>query len=352
MTEDVRTKNLTAFFNIPDIHAYHSLANRYDYHAEIMGVADRIGRLVAKYREQGYRCISLFNGDVAHRGSAKDSLNDYATQIIKLLLSYFDENFLNIGNHELSYYKNNPIWKFIMEFEDQRLITNHPYIKCTSTTQDLRVVDKLEYEDFEIVFTPYKYKPVRGKKRYSHLVMHDDLISNHAHNKLSTEMPAYKMNRVFVDKDEFDYVYCGHSHMIRETWLHGTTTVYNLSTLGRSNVNEVNDSFRHRIIPVIISEDGYFKEVIEESITLHKREDIVDEEMLEQKRELYQETKERKDVRKRLSISQTKDPIQALTEDIEVADNPKLTAILSILKQGRLVRYEEIKIMTEVQDGH
>lgn len=337
-----------AHFNIPDLHIFHKLANRYDYNAEIISIIERVGLTVSRYRSQGYKCISLLNGDVAHKGSARDHLNDYSTQGIKLLLSFFDENYLNMGNHEFSYYKNNPIFKFIKNIEDRRITLNYPHLNCSSLVDDLRVVPILEYEDFEIVFTPYKYLPVRGTKKISHLVMHDDLVSNHAFNKLSTEMPEYKMKRVFVGEGEFDYIYCGHSHMIRETWEHGSTTVYNLSSLGRSNVNEVNDDFRHRIIPVIISEGGYFKEVVEEVITLHKRADIVDEEKLEKSRLVYKNTKERKEVRESLAISQTLNPIEALEEDIEASDNNNLSSILEILKQGRLVTHQEVKIRSGV----
>jgi len=340
--ESASTKKI-AHFNIPDVHAYHSLANRYDYNAEIISIIERLGRTVQKYKMQGYTCISLLNGDVAHRGSTKDTLNDYAFQAIKLLLSYFDENYLNMGNHEFSYYKNNPIFKFIREIEDERIVSSYPHLKCSSLTQDLRVVPILEYEDFEIIFTPYGFRPERGEKEFSHLVMHDDLVSDHAYNKLTTEMPEYRMKRKFIKPDVYDYIYCGHSHLIRETWAHGTTTVYNLSSLGRSNVNEVNDSFRHRIIPVILSEDGYFKEVVEESLTLHKREDVIDEVKLEKSREAYQASKDRKEVRESLSISRTKDPIEALTEDIEVSENPNLGIIFNILKEKRLVTYREVK---------
>lgn len=345
--ENVSTKKL-AHFNIPDLHVFHSLANRFDYYSEILSIVERVGRVVSKYKQQGYTCISLLNGDVAHKGSPKDSLNNYAVQAIKLLLSYFDENYLNLGNHEFSYYKNNPIFTFIKEIEDPRVRANYPHIKCSSLVEDLRVIPMLEYEDFEIVFTPYKYLPIRGNKPISHLVMHDDLLSNHSHNRLSTEMPEYQIKRVFVNENEFDYIYCGHSHRIRETWQHGNTTIYNMSSLGRSNVNEIDDSFRHRIIPVIISEDGYFKEVVDEALTLHKREDVVDETKLEKSRLLYQNTKERKEVRGSLAISQTKNPIEALEEDIELADNPNLSSILEILKQGRLVGYEEVKIRSGV----
>lgn len=340
------TKKL-AHFNIPDLHLFHSLANRYDYYGENITIIEKIGRLVNKYREQGYTCISLLNGDVAHKGSSKDTLNDYASQAIKLLLSYFDENYLNMGNHEFSYFKNNPIFKFIKEIEDPRILANYPHLKCSSLVQDLRVVPILEYEDFEIVFTPYKYLPIRGNKPISHLVMHDDLVSDHEFNRLGTEMPEYKMKRVFIPEGQFDYIYCGHSHMVRETWQHGTTCVYNLSTLGRSNVNEIDDSFRHRIIPVITSESGIFKEVVDEVITLHKREVIVDEEKLKKSRQAYENTKERKQIRQSLAISQTKNPMEALEEDIDIADNPNLNVILEILKQGRLVNYQEVKNRVE-----
>ena len=332
-----------AHFNIPDIHAYHSLANRFDYNAEIIAIIERLGRLVKKYKMQGYTCISLLNGDVAHRGSSKDTLNDYAFQAIKYLLSFFDDNYLNLGNHEFSYYKNNPIFKFIRQIEDGRVLRHYPHIKCSSLTEDLKVVQRLEYEDFEIVFTPYGFTPVRGNKPISHLVMHDDLVSDHAYNKLISEMPEYRMRRKFLEANKFDYVYCGHSHLIRETWTQGNTTIYNLASLGRSNVTEINDAQRQRIIPVILSENGYFKEVVEETITLHKRQDVVDEDKLQKSREAYEKAKDRKQVRESLSISQTKNPIEALAEDIEVSDNDNLKAIFSLLQQGRLATYRQVE---------
>lgn len=342
MKESVVT-NKIAHFNIPDLHVFHSLANRYDYKSEIIAIIERIGRIVYKYKQNGYKCISISNGDLSHKGSSKDTLNDHSVQAIKLYLSYFDENYLNLGNHEFSYFKNNPVFKFIREIEDPRVRMNYPHIKCTSLVEDLRVVPILEYEDFEIVFTPYGYYPERGKKPISHLVMHDDLVSDHAYNKLTTEMPEYKLKRKFIAADQFDYVYCGHNHLTRETWFQGKTKIYNLASLGRSNVNEVDDSSRHRVIPVILSENGFFKEVVEEAITLHKRADVIDEDKLIASRLAYQATKERKVTRESLAISQTKNPIEALEEDILVAENDNLTAILDILKAGRVVTFAEVR---------
>src|SRR5690606_4256580 len=103
-------------------------------------------------------------------------------------------------------------------------------------------------------------------------------------------------------EDAFDYIFCGDQHMAYEQWYLGKTKVYNLSTLGRTNINEIDDSFRERMIPVIISENNKFKEVVDEPIVLHKRSTIVDESLVEVNREKYLHTKDRKELRESLSI--------------------------------------------------
>lgn len=347
------TTNKIAHFNIPDLHAFHSLANRIDYNSEILSIVQRLGLMVTKYKQEGYQCIALLNGDVAHRGSTKDTLNDYASQIIKLLISYFDETYLNFGNHEFTYYKNNPILKFIRDIEDPRIRKFYPHIVGTSLTPDIKVVPELTYTDIGIGFTPYGMVPAPIQKKYRHMVMHDDLMSDNALNRLTFEMPEYKIHRRVLMPDEYDYVYCGHAHLVCEQWNMGETLIYNMASLGRSNAAEVRDDMRHRIIPVIVVEDGYFKEVIEEPLTLHKRVDVIDEEKLLKSQLAYQATKARKETRESLTINQSVNPLEALMDDVHLSENPFLISIMDIIKQGRLVNYKEVnrKVEEITHDG-
>lgn len=342
-TKPIFTKGKIAHFNIADMHLFHTLANRVDFLGEGLAIIDYIGSLVDRYKRQGYTCVSLLNGDVAHKGSATDSKNDPVAQAIKLLLSFFDENYLNIGNHEITYHKNNPIYKFIDSIEDERVIRRHPQIRTSSLLRDLRVVPILEYNDFEIVFTPYGEYPERGTREKSILVMHDDLLSAHARNKLASEMPMYKIKPYGIPDETFDYVFCGHNHMVLEKWESGSTQIYNLASLGRSNVKEVDDSFRQRIIPIILSEDGNFSKIAEESITLHPRCDIVSEQEVEESKSKYEVQKDRAEVRKQLAISSTTNPLEALEIDIEASGNNELSIMFGILKSGRVVSYKEVK---------
>lgn len=344
--ENVAT-NKIAHFNIPDLHAFHSLANRLDYYSEILSIVERFGLIVNKYRRMGYKCIALYNGDVAHRGSTSDALNDKAVQIIKYMNSHFDECYVNFGNHEFTYYKNNPILKFIKEIEDVRITESFPNIQGTSLTPDIRVVAELSYEDFEIGFTPYGFLPMAGTKEIKHMVMHDDLMSANAYNRLAVEVPNYKFTTVSLAQDTFDYVYCGHAHLVSEKWQHGKTTIYNMASLGRSSVSEIKDEMRSRTIPIILSENGYFKEVAEETITLHRRADVVDEEKLLKSQEAYQAVKRRKLVREALTLHQSMNPLEALMEDIELSGDPYMKAIMDIVNEGRLVRFRDVRNYVE-----
>lgn len=331
-----------AHFNIPDLHAYYKLANRFDYYAEILAIIKKVGQIVEKYRAMGYECIALYNGDVAHQGSKSDSLNDYAVQAIKLLNSYFDECYLNFGNHEFTYHKNNPILKFIHEIEDRRVLRTHPYLTPTSTVPIIRAVMMLEYEDFEIMFTPYKMKPLRGTKKYSMLIMHDDLVSDRGLSNIARALPNWDFQRLNEDVSEFNYVFCGHAHLAYDIWDVGGTKIYNLASLGRTTAKEVIDSDRKRTIPIILSEGGYFKEVVEEHLLLHKRADVVDETQVEAAQEAYSLTKEVKEIARDLSYSDNLNPIEALLEDISLGVNPAIPQMVRILQQGRLVSWKDI----------
>lgn len=343
ITKSINTEGRIAHFNIPDLHLFHKLANRVNYIDEMLAVIDNIGAIVEKYKSRGYTCVSLLNGDVAHKGSPTDSKNDPVAQAIKLLLSFFDENYLNIGNHEISYHKNNPIFKFIQNIEDTRVIIRHPYIRTSSLIQDLRVVPKLEYSDFEIVFTPYGEYPVRGEKEKSFLVMHDDLISSHARNKLKADLPQYKIKPYAIPENEFDYVFCGHNHLVFEKWTSGITKIYNMASLGRSNVSEVKDDFRQRTIPVILSDNGIFNSIAEETITLHKRDVIVYESMVEESKDKYEVQKEREEVRKKLAISNSENPLEALARDIVMSGVKELEVMFDIVRSGRVISYKDVK---------
>lgn len=336
--EFVTTDN-DAWFVLTDMHFFHSLANRYDYFGENKAIVDRIGKMVLNYKDEGYKTHAIIGGDLAHRGSANDQLNDYAVQLIKYLLSFFDEKYLNMGNHEFSYFKNNPVFKFIKEIQDDRILKKYPHVRGTSLVEEIKVVPSLEFKDFEIIFCPYGFFPIRGDRETSLLIMHDKLLSDSMHTKLGTLAKGYKVMRTVIPEDAFDYIFCGDQHMAYEQWYLGKTKVYNLSTLGRTNVNEIDDSFRERIIPVILSENGNFKEVVDEPIVLHKRSAIVDESKLDVSREKYQGTKDRKEMRESLGISRTKNPIEALLEDIEISGNQVLKRMMDDILAGRLVEY-------------
>lgn len=340
MTESVSIEK-EAIFIITDLHFYHSLANRYDYFAENLSIIERIKRIVTRYRQEGFTKITcILGGDVAHRGSANDLLNDKATQLTRYILSLFDQNFANLGNHEFTYFKNNPLWKFIKEIEDDRIKSRYPHIKGTSLIEELRVIPRLEYEDFEINFCHFSMIPTKGDKEKSILVMHDKLLSDAAYTKMNSLAKGYRVMRSLVQEDMFDYVFCGDQHMSYEKWNLGKTLVYNLSTLGRTNVLEIDDGFRERLIPVILVENGKFAGIEDELIILHKREDIVDEEKVAVSQAKYQEVKARKEALDAMGYAMSDSPIESLVQDLKNSEQTTLLQVLEQIVSGKLVEYK------------
>ena len=213
-----------------------------------------------------------------------------------------------IGNHELSYYKDNPFWTLMDRIESNKVkgILNRTW-QPRGLLKLINVPDTIE--DGEVVFHFNHYstgisKPIPTKINIG--LFHQDITSKAIVEdmKLNKGLDVFEGNPIYFDKTNalygYDYAFIGHNHKIYGQWTYieddtqFKTEIYHLASLGRPNHTEVSNKFLERNLPAVIIEDGKLIGVEDNKFNLMSREETVKELVIKQKQEVYQENKEKK----------------------------------------------------------
>lgn len=293
-----------AYLIVTDLHfSYKNLRNRYDYRAEVLDACKFIINLAADYKRKGYTITLLLLGDVFHR-SYSDVFNACTdNNFFYMWANTFGEIYSVIGNHELSYYSSNPFYTLVSDIESDKVqsILNRVW-QPVGSAGVIKVVDSLE--DGEVLFHFNHFgttiaKPVVGKHNIG--LFHQDIVNSEILNN-SAEKLGLPVHGVLTDIEGsgifngYDYAFLGHLHTVYGTFQTnaGTILCY-LASIGRTNINEVNDNFLERNIPVVCVEDGKLTGMFDNKFSLMKRADCVHEmEVLEnrEKADLRQNIKQ------------------------------------------------------------
>lgn len=327
---------------ISDLHVMNSNNdNRKNYNSEIVLVINKIKEVLAKYKSEGYAVKLLFLGDIIDR-SYKDIFKAiWIYSIFYYLKNNADGCYCVLGNHEFSFYTNNPFWSFVNKIESSKI---NKVVSKTWAPQGIfpviRVVDHLEIGDTVFHFnhhpTPCN-KPIAGKVNIGlfHKAFAPKGVITEMQNNYKLDIWEDSIEKVNDDSTVFEgynYAFLGHMHKMYGKYYYKNdntgweTYLYYLGSLGRPNQTEVQNSFLERNLPTVIIEDDKFQRVEDNLFNLKSREDCVIEKVVEQRKEVYEEKKAK----------------QVFTKTVSLQDNP-MEAVREVLAQapGVLRRFEE-----------
>lgn len=301
---------LRVFLIVTDLHAsYRNKENRYDYLSEIEFVIDKIFETASKYASAGYEVNIIFLGDITDN-SFKDQNKAIYLNNIFVLLKRIANIYSVLGNHEMSFYKDNPFWSLMnkMPSEKVRAVINRSW-QPTGLIQLVDVVDTLDLGETVLHFNHHATdisRPIEGK--YNIGLFHKDVVSRAVIDsvKATDNSEIFEANPIYIENNPevlrgYDVCYFGHMHKIYGEWAYvdevtnKEVTLRYLGSLGRPNQTEVNDRTLERdLAAIIVDSEGRIVSRDSNLITLPDRKSCVKEEVVAVQQANYEIKKERK----------------------------------------------------------
>lgn len=266
----------SAYLLVTDLHIASSKANRLNYLGEILNSLSQIMQIAEKYKAQGYTVNLFLLGDIFDSSITNASDAMQLMEIFRFFCSDFDKVWAVVGNHEITYAKDNPFWFMVAEVGDEELQKVKRYLQPRGIMSTVNIVDRVI--DGEVTFylnhygTPPKVPDMSGVR-----------IGLFHQNIGSTQI--CQMYGVFDDVEKVSYIqaynygFFGHMHLAKgKFYLNESHTCLCewLGTIGRTKINEVSDKDLEVNIPVVKIEDGNFKGIDDNSIFLLSEADAID----------------------------------------------------------------------------
>lgn len=299
----------TSFLVITDFHANNYKRNRYDYSAEVYSIANKIHQIAEKERifTQG-KVNAISVGDIGDKSKKSREQYTKVYNQIKYLIKPFDNFYLVFGNHEVTYSKDNPIYAFMKDIQNKQFTSLYKKVRPEGLWNEVLTPERISMNGTDILLQSWKTQPELTQP-HGIIIMHDDLISDRA----MAQNSMFIKERYDVSTHGITHIFSGHVHSVVEEWEYQGTKVYNLGSLLRTSVAEIEDDYRTRYIPILrFDEEGRFSEVILEQFKLHLRADVVDEVAYQKSREKTRESMQRKKLTEEINSLQV---ISMLGED-------------------------------------
>lgn len=354
-------KQKRVFLIISDLHySYKNKDSRIDYQGEIGFVLDKILSLIDEYKNKGYSVCLIFLGDIIDNSfksmQAGINFNNYFV--------YFEAEcekvYSVVGNHEMSYYKDNPFWCLFNRIDSPKLkrVLTRSW-QPQGTLQLVNIVDSIELGNSILHFNHHAVptaQPVEGKINIG--LFHKDIVSKAivADMQQNLGLDIFEGRPSYIESSPviqgYDYCYFGHLHKIYGEWIYtndetGKETRLNyLASLGRPNHSEVKNNFLERNIPALIfDEDNNFKCTEDNKFNLSCREESVIEHIILEKQRKYKDNKERK---KLINYNASSDnPIQNI--NAAIGDNYELLYLFDTYVQSE-VNLEERDLLNNIEE--
>jgi hypothetical protein len=302
---------VNAYPIVTDLHRRNkNFDGRVNYLEEMEHAFEQVVKINRSCYEYADQVFPIFAGDIWDR-----SYNDLFMAISEnnkmiQLRNEVTGIYVTLGNHELTYYKDNPFWTLIREVKSSKIMKSlsHKIWQPRGRMNVFELVDELEDGNVRFLFNHYGCPITRprldGKTNIG--VFHMDLYAKAILEDSEREMgiKIFEHTPVYFDNTQalqgYHYAFLAHMHMLYgqykytdestgfSTWLHY------LSTLGRTNHLEINNARLERNIPVVVVEDGELKEIKHNKFDLLPREACVNEEIIEMKQSKRMEAKETK----------------------------------------------------------
>lgn len=346
---------------ITDIHAtYKNKRNRINYIGEINYIFNKIQEVILKYSND-YNINLIFLGDIMDISFKDQDKAILYNNVMIQLDSMVDKIYSVVGNHEITYYLDNPFWTLMNKIDAPSVTSKlNKSWKPRGLLQIINVVDYLADGNVLFHFNHHirdtiSY-PVQGM--YNIGLFHKDIIAKSIINsmKINKDMDIFENNPIYLEDSNsilsgYDYCFFGHMHKIFGTWdyiddVTGEKTILSyLGSLGRSNHSEVNDKFLTRNIPAVIVKNGEYITTEDNLFDLLPRGQCVNEVLVEHEKIKYENKKTVKEYVNYNSISD--DPINNMKELF--ATNPKLLNTLNELLHDS-IPLAEIDIKNNLED--
>lgn len=301
---------------IPEQHLYHKAIITVP---EMVPDNARICKEILQLIQKSHKPVVIFMGDIIHRGIKNTEDAYFIEDFFRAVSQYTNGRvFSVVGNHELSYRKNNPFWgvaaiqsNYIKSIVPHNYEIQHPLIG---------VVDDMVIGDMQ--YTMGHYGRVYGGSyftadnvKYVTLLTHNSLVTNeileYAKAKGSNLQPQYIRIRELRENGNLPKttllkkVYVGHLHTVRGSFnvqeeisgLSLNFTLHYLASLGRTNHGEYTDDVE-RNLPIHIIRGGKFIEEKFHKIILPTREASVDERVVLENREGYERQQQLRELKK------------------------------------------------------
>lgn len=326
--ENVSQRN--AYVIITDLHLnFSNKDNRIDFHGENNLVLNQLESIINKYKTSGHHVILLFLGDVFDR-SIRSSFNaiytkDRLTQLIELA----DECFVNMGNHEYTYYIDNPFWTLFHDIESQNVRSiKGRTIQPVGVTNQIRIVDTLVDGDVNIFFNHNRcdtFIPTNNKFNVG-LFHKDYLLRGIKTYSQNIGIDYWDEKTTFLDNSalitNYDICFFGHVHKIYGNWTYKSdvvedsknVNVFYLSNLVRVAQDEVRDDLLERNVPVMIVDNGKYIRVEDNKFMLPTRVQSVKENVVQLQQEKYEIKKAKDAIKSNIPFSD--DPINNIKSDL------------------------------------
>lgn len=289
----------SAYLILTDMHLNVTKENRIDYGSECLSIIDKIYSIAKTYRDEGYNHVyGISIGDLVDKSFPERRKYTKTQQMLKLLLNCFDDFFLCFGNHELTYYKDNPIYSFMKSINNSEIRRLYPQLTCESLCNDeIKTPNNLIFNNSEIVFQGYGTSNVfTTDKEIKILLMHEFLLSDNGLRKFN-QLSNVNITPYDINDNKISHIFCGHAHVVIEDWSIGTTKIHNLGSLLRTKHNEIFDYDRTRYIPaLIVDSNNDITEIQYNNFKLHKRNIILNEDSIITQNEGKSEIIERKEL--------------------------------------------------------
>lgn len=316
-----------AYLLVTDLHISIAKRSRNNYFSEIVSAMAQILSIADNYKSKGYTMNLILLGDVVDSAtnSVSDALVIYDT--LKFFVSRFDYAYSLVGNHEITYCKNNPFWYLVSEIEDDVLKSILPRLASPKSVEGcVRVVDSIVDGNVRLLFNhfgvPIK-RPVDATF-YDIGLFHQNIGSNE----------ITQMYGDFVDVDNttqlstYKRCFFGHVHLAFGKYiLDESTEIIGewLGSIGRTKVNEVDENLE-RNIPVITVCDGQLESIDDNMITLQDYETSIDVSSVQR----YEKVKTLQETRKKNTVVNVKG--RTLLESIKLsAPTPLMKYLLQVL---------------------
>lgn len=288
-----------AYLIVTDLHMfYKNLRNRVDYGGEISFAWDKIMEIVAKY-EKNYCVTVLFLGDLFHRGYQDTFSAIVGNNMFQHLHKRVNGVYTVLGNHEVSYYKDNPFYTLVKTIDSERVRSARLKVcKPVGLQNTVNVVDELSDGEVTFYFNHYGTGIAAPKDGGVNIgLFHQDIVSRtviaQAEDTFGTQVYAQETD---VEGKGllrgYNYSFLGHMHQMFGMYgLDDGGILYYLGSLGRTNTVEVNDDFLTRDIPVVLVNDGKFAGIEKNEFRLPGREACVKEDGVQDSKLSYEEQK-------------------------------------------------------------